>query len=126
MSSRGRPERAALSRVMVLILMQRPRVRGVYKCGPSVLRVRQTGVSTQSRDDVGPFATSQGPGVQKCGPTFPQMNEEQNSKRLRTSEVGVNRQQECERFYVGDEDAIPTRYRVCGKSESGRLLKRKR
>ena len=90
-------------------------------------QVGQTGTSSsQSREDDNLTVTSQGPGVQKCGPSFPLMNEEHDSKRLRTSEAGVNRQQECERFYIGDEDAIPTRYRVCGKSKSERLLKRKR
>ena len=100
---------------------------GVHKCGPSVLQMRQTGAtSTQSRDSDDLSVTSQGPAVQKCGPSFPQVNEEHHSKRLRTSEAGVNRQQECERFYIGDEDAIPTRYRVYGKNESERLFERKR
>ena len=77
---------------------------GVHKCGPSVLQMRQTGAtSTQSRDSDDLSVTSQGPGVQKCGPSFPQVNEEHHSKRLRTSEAGVNRQQECESFYIGGQ-----------------------
>ena len=64
--------------------------------------------------------TSQGPGVQKCGPNNPQENEEHHSnKRLRlSSEARVNRQHNCERFYIGDKGAVPTRYRVYGKNES--------
>ena len=135
--------------------------------------------------------TSQGPGVHKCGLTFPQMSDEQcelhvaeredsasmgmvahecqrgelagvggrctgnrsspkqtleaadefrmdrdieletadqneSSKRLKNSEAGAGRHRECEHFFIGVEETIPTHYRVRGKSEPGRLLKRKR
>ena len=55
------------------------------------------------------------------------MNEEHRSnKRLRlSSEAGVNRQQKRERLYIGDEDAVPTRYRVYNKSKSERLFERR-
>lgn len=70
--------------------------------------------------------TSQGPGVQKNGPNIPKAYEEYHSiQRLRiSSETGVNCQRKCERFYIGDEHAVPTRYRVHGKSKSGRLFER--
>ena len=49
-----------------------------------------------------------------------------SSKRLKNNEEGAGRHRKCERFYIGDEGAIHTHYRVRGKSEPGRLFKRKR
>ena len=48
-----------------------------------------------------------------------------SSVRPKTGKAGTNRQQECEHFYIGDEVAIVTRYRVRGKSKSERLFKRR-
>ena len=96
----------------------------MHKCGPNFSL--NGGGSTQSSDSVEFSVTSQGPGVQKCGPSVPHVNEEHHSKRLRTSQDGDGRQQKCERFYIGEEEAKPNRYRVYGKSKSERLLKRKK
>ena len=62
--------------------------------------------------------------MQKFGPKDHQANDEDHSiERLKlSSEAGVNRQQKCERFFIGDEVAVPTRYRVYGRSKSGRLF----
>ena len=61
------------------------------------------------------------------GTNIPQVNDEHHfTKRLRlSSDAGGNRQQRCECFYIGDEVAVTTRYRVCGKSKSERLFERR-
>ena len=52
-------------------------------------------------------------------------NRSSPEQALKPAAAGTNRQQECEHFYIGDEGAIVTRYRVRGKSKSERLFKRK-
>ena len=71
--------------------------------------------------------TSQGPGGDKFGPNSPLGKDGHHCpKRPKLNgESGVSLQQRCEHFFVGDEVAKPTRYRVYGKSESARLLGRR-
>ena len=98
---------------------------GVNKFGPYSKETSQ--VMGVNKFEPSLSETSQGPGVNKFGPSSPPDRDGHHCpKRPKlSSESRANLHEQCERFFIGDEVAKPTRYRVYGTSESARLLERR-